>query len=194
LSSFENLLNILCEYPKVDSKEIYSSFLNILDISKYLASAILTPNVKTCEKRAILREITRHYEKIERTIMHLITSTLSFELGLEFLKNVCLVGFDIQFNRLGEKIIDTLKMNPDLLAGLTDVLIETGYLNLAYNALRILLNNRYNIMSVLLNLAIVSYLLGYPRVAMMYIRVYEKLAKTKSKLRIPLSIALGEYR
>lgn len=176
----------------MNTKKIHSNILSLIDVSRYLVTTILAPDVKISIKKVVTGEISRHQEKLEEIIANLLKYMPSFELGLEFLKNTCMLGFDIRLNKLGERIIDMLKTNPDLLAGLADIFIETGHIDLAYTALRILLNNKYNILTVLLNLAIVSYLLGYPRIAMRYVRVYEKLAGTKSKMRVPLLIASGD--
>jgi len=176
-----------------EENTIYSSIYALLRVSRNLSNIILTTNIKISQKREILADIAKYCPVVEKIINCLLKDPSKQELGLEFAKNVYLIGCLSIFNTdFGKKAIRFFRRNLDLLAYFVDILIEVGCVDLAYDALLLLLKERYNLVSVLINLAITSYLLGYPEKALGYIKIYEDLTSRKSRLKLSLQIALGE--
>mgnify|MGYP000424445540 CR=1 FL=1 len=152
---------------------------------------MLSSSIKIGSKKAVLRKIRKYCPTIIDIMDKLLGDTQHSEICLELAKNVYLVGCYEIFDKLKKTIISSFGGNLDFLAYFTDILIEVGCIDLAYDILLILLRNRYNLPSVLINLAITSYLLGYPAKALKYVEIYENITNRESRLKVSLKIALG---
>ncbi len=174
-----------------DRRAAKKAIFSIRESARLLSEYVFRHDVSVYKKEEYLEELKTRCAKIANILRHhrcAVPPLLMLDLIGELYKAGCLQIFE-EFMSL---IMDTLRGELDWLARLADILIECGCMDIASRVLLELLEKKYNVRAVLINLAIVSYLLGKPRVAKRYADLYEAYTKRRLKLRKSLAIVLGE--
>lgn len=195
LKNLETFVKSFCLASK-RAPNIRAFLSNILALKSFANDIFFSTNFNLKTKMSILDEIAKFCKRILPYLKNTLSCDLNpqtIEIIIDLISALTLLGCEEILHKSYKLILRTISNNLDLLAHLADTLIDLGFLKEAYLTLKLLLKSGYNQIAVLLNLAIISYMLGYPQTALNYLRTYEQITGRKSSLLIPIKIALAEF-